>query len=82
MNPAELKAAVQDIWDRFNAHDVSDYDERIAPEFVNHNAAPGTPNGPEGQRQVEARLYQGFPNMRFEIEEVFVADAGWPFSVG
>jgi len=61
---------------------VSDYDERIAPEFVNHNAAPGTPNGPEGQRQVAARLYEGFPDMHFEIEEVFVADArvavlGW-----
>ena len=82
MNSVELKAAVQDIWDRFNAHDVSDYDERIAPEFVNHNAAPGTPNGPEGQRQVAARLYEGFPDMSFETEEVFVADArvavlGW-----
>ena len=74
MNADELRAAAKDIWERFNAHDVSDYDERFAPDFVNHNAASGTPNGPEGQRQVTARLYEAFPDLRFEVEEVFVAE--------
>ena len=74
MTADELRALAVDIWERFNAHDVSDYDERIAENFVNHNAAPGTPKGPEGQRQVAARLYEAFPDLRFEIEEVFVAE--------
>ena len=74
MTAAELKKAAEAIWEKFNAHDVSDFDERIAPDFVNHNAAPGTPEGPEGQRQVAARLYEAFPDMRFEVEEVFTAD--------
>ncbi len=74
MTADELRALAREIWERFNAHDVSDYDERIAADFVNHNAAPGTPNGPEGQRQVAARLYEAFPDLRFEIEEIFVAD--------
>jgi predicted ester cyclase len=74
MTADELSAMARDIWETFNAHDVSDYDEPIAPDFVNHNAAPGTPNGPEGQRQVAARLYEAFPDLRFEIEDTFVAD--------
>jgi steroid delta-isomerase-like uncharacterized protein len=74
MTADELRASARDIWEKFNAHDVSDYDELIAEDFVNHNAAPGTPRGPEGQRQVAARLYEAFPDLRFEIEEIFVAD--------
>jgi steroid delta-isomerase-like uncharacterized protein len=74
VNADELRAAAREIWDEFNAHDVSAYDERFAPDFVNHNAAPGTPEGPEGQRQVAARLYEAFPDLRFELEEVFLAE--------
>ena len=82
MTTVELRTAAEEFWERFNAHDVSDSDERIAPGFVNHNAAPGTPEGPEGLRQVAARLYEAFPDMRFEVEEVFttedrVAVLGW-----
>ena len=82
MTTVELRTAAEEFWERFNAHDVSDSDERIAPGFVNHNAAPGTPEGLEGLRQVAARLYEAFPDMRFEVEEVFttedrVAVLGW-----
>jgi steroid delta-isomerase-like uncharacterized protein len=73
VNAIELKSAAQDIWEKFNAHDTSDYDQRIAPAYVNRNALPETPEGPEGQRQVATRLWEAFPDMRFEVEEVFVA---------
>ena len=33
--------------------------EFFAPGFVNHNARPGTPAGPEGARQVFSRLWAG-----------------------
>jgi steroid delta-isomerase-like uncharacterized protein len=74
MTADELRAFAGEIWGKFNAHDVSDYDEQFAADFANHNALPGTPKGPEGQRQVTARLYEAFPDLRFEIEETFVAD--------
>jgi len=74
MTADELRGLAREIWEKFNAHDPSDYDEQIAADFVNHNAAPGTPDGPEGQRQVMARLYEAFPDLRFEIEEIFAAD--------
>jgi predicted ester cyclase len=82
MTGDELRALATDIWERFNAHDVSDYDERIAADFFNHNAAPGTPRGPEGQRQVVGRLFEAFPDLRFDIEATFIADGriavlGW-----
>ena len=82
MEPEDLRSRAQQIWEAFNAHDFSGFDEEISPEFVNHNAAPGTPSGPEGQRQVQERLYAAFPDMRFEIEDVFtsenrVAVLGW-----
>ena len=37
---------------------------------MNHNALPGTPPGPEGQRQVVKRLWEAFPDARFEIEHL------------
>ena len=82
MEPEELRQRAHEIWDEFNAHDFSRLDEAISPEFVNHNGAPGTPKGPEGQRQVQERLYAAFPDMRFEIEDVFtsenrIAVLGW-----
>ena len=87
MTTAELRTAAEEFWERFNAHDVSDSDKRVAPGFVNHNAAPGTPEGPEGLRQVAARLYEAFPDMRFDVEEVFTAEdrvavLGWMNGTG
>ena len=82
MTTPDLKSLTYELWAQFNAHDMSNYDQVIAPTFVNCEAAEGTPCGPEGQRQVSRRLYEAFPDMRFEIEEVFVsgnrvAALGW-----
>lgn len=58
----------------FNAHDLSNIEEVVAPDFTNANAIPGTPDGPEGMRQVNERLWSAFPDMRFDVEEVFVSE--------
>jgi steroid delta-isomerase-like uncharacterized protein len=78
----ELREMAAEQWEAFNRHDLSGADEQIAPEFHNHNAAPGTPGGPEGFRQVATRLWTAFPDMAFEVEEIFtasnrVAVLGW-----
>ena len=54
------KARAQAFWtELFNAHDLRNVRAFFAPGFVNHNARPGTPNGPGGAEQVFGRLWAG-----------------------
>jgi hypothetical protein len=56
----DLKARTQAFWaEVFNEHDLSAARGFVAPGFVNRNARPGTPAGPEGARQVFSRLWAG-----------------------
>ena len=52
----------------FNAHDLRNVRSFFAPEFVNHNARPGTPDGPEGASQVFGRLRAGCSDMHFDLQ--------------
>jgi steroid delta-isomerase-like uncharacterized protein len=74
MDRAELEDLNRHAWELFNAHDIDGMVARVADDFVNHTAAPGTPGGPEGQRQVNERLWSAFPDLSFEVEDVLVAD--------
>ena len=74
MDRAQLEELNRLAWELFNAHDTDGMVARVADDFVNHNAAPGTPRGPEGQRQVNERLWSAFPDLTFEVEDVLVAD--------
>jgi hypothetical protein len=54
------KARAQAFWaEVFNAHELGKIRGFLAPGFVNHNARPGTPDGPEGAGQVFSRLWAG-----------------------
>lgn len=67
----DLEGRVRAFWEQaFNGRDLDVIDAITSPEFVNHNALPGTPRGPEGQRQVVQRLWEAFPDARFEIEHL------------
>jgi steroid delta-isomerase-like uncharacterized protein len=67
----DIEGRVRAFWEQaFNGHDLDPIDAFTAPEFVNHNALPGTPPGPEGQRQVMERLWEAFPDAHFEIEHL------------
>ena len=72
MTPAdEIEQRVRTLWQKaFNERELDALDAVTAPEFVNHNALPGTPPGPEGHRQVVERLWTAFPDARFEIEHL------------
>jgi steroid delta-isomerase-like uncharacterized protein len=67
---ADSKERVRAFWEGFNGRDLALIDAVTAPEFVNHNALPGTPLGPEGQRQVVERLWKAFPDAHFDIEHL------------
>jgi steroid delta-isomerase-like uncharacterized protein len=67
----DLAGRVRAFWERaFNARDLDEVDAITAPDFVNRNALPGTPAGPEGHRQVLQRLWEAFPDAHFEIEHL------------
>lgn len=68
---SDIEELVRSFWERaFNGRDLNLVDGFTAPEFVNHNALPGTPPGPEGNRQVVKRLWEAFPDARFEIKHL------------
>jgi predicted ester cyclase len=74
MAPRDAADRVRAFWEEaFNGRDLSLVDDFVAPSFVNHAALPGTPPGPEGQRQLNQRLWEAFPDGRFEIEHVALA---------
>ena len=63
------KARVRAFWaELFNAHDLRNVRSFFAPEFVNHNARPGTPGGPDGAGQVFSRLWAGCSDMLFDLQ--------------
>jgi predicted ester cyclase len=67
----DIEAHVRVFWEgAFNGRDLDLIEAITAPEFMNHNALPGTPPGPEGQRQVVRRLWEAFPDAQFEIEHL------------
>ena len=68
---SDIEGRVRAFWEQaFNGRDLGVVDAITAPEFVNHNALPGTPPGPEGPRQVVERLWKAISGAHFEIEHL------------
>ena len=68
---SDIEGRVRAFWEQgFNGRDLGLIEAITAPDFFNHNALPGTPLGPEGQRQVVERLWNAFPDAHFEIEHL------------
>jgi|SRR5829696_3502415 len=78
----KLEEHIHALWNQaFNGRDLEVLDALTAPGFVNRNALPGTPPGPEGHRQVFERLWNAFPDAHFEIERI-AADGDTVICVG
>jgi predicted ester cyclase len=68
---SEIEGRIRTLWDEgFNGRELDALDAITSPEFVNHNALPGTPPGPEGHRQVVERLWKALPDAHFELEHL------------
>jgi predicted SnoaL-like aldol condensation-catalyzing enzyme len=57
-----------------SGHDMSRFDEIIAPEYVNHNAFAEP--GPDGVKKVFEGMIAGVPDLKASIEDVFVSADG------
>jgi steroid delta-isomerase-like uncharacterized protein len=66
-NKALVRRFVEALW---NAGDLTVVDDLVAPDFVNHSAAPGTRADREGFRQAAARTRALFPDFHVTVEEL------------
>ena len=68
---SDIEGRIRSLWEEaFNGRELAALDAITAPGFVNRNALPGTPPGPDGHRQVVERLWKVFPDAHFEIEHL------------
>src|SRR6266851_6172562 len=58
------------VRDVFNGERPQTADEVLAPTFVNHNAMPGTPPGPEGTKRANVAIRAAFPDWSESIEDL------------
>lgn len=71
--PRDVIDQVRRFWEEgFNGRDLSVLDATLADDYVNHAALSGTPPGRAGQAAVMRRLWDAFPDGRFEIEHLAV----------
>jgi len=56
---------------RVTGGDLDAVHELLAPDFVDHDAPPGTPPGPEAARAFAGAMIAHHPDLKVEIEDVF-----------
>ena len=72
MAAGEVKARVREYFDRLlNEKDLSVCDELLAPDYVDHDAGPDSPPGPEATREWVADFLDVYPDISICIEDLF-----------
>jgi steroid delta-isomerase-like uncharacterized protein len=62
---------VRQMFDRINSGDIDGAVAFLADDFVEHEEAPGIPPTKEGTKQLFTMLRGGFPDLRFDAEDIF-----------
>ena len=66
-----MKAIVQEYFRRlFTEKDLSVCDELLSPNYIDHDAPPGTPAGPVETKRFVAAFLLDYPDMRISIEDI------------
>jgi steroid delta-isomerase-like uncharacterized protein len=55
--------------DAFGNGQLAILDQILAPDYVDHNAPPGLPPGPDGIKILMTTFRTAFPDLRFQIED-------------
>ena len=69
-NMASVRRTFEEL---LSAGDLALAEELVTADFVNHEAPPGTPPGPEGLRRVALFLRGAFPDLRFTVDDAVAA---------
>jgi steroid delta-isomerase-like uncharacterized protein len=66
-------ATLREMYGRINAHDVGGFCDYLADDFVEHEVAPGLAPTKEGVRQFFTIYITGFPDLRFDAEDIIAS---------
>jgi len=57
-----------------NAHDIDSYLQQIDDSYIGESETlPGPVHGREGARKMLQTLFQGFPDLRYEVEQILAS---------
>jgi predicted ester cyclase len=74
MSDANKRIARRLLAELFERGNLAAADELVHPDFVNHEAPPDNPQGPEGLKETVAWLRELWGPMRAEIEDEIAED--------
>jgi steroid delta-isomerase-like uncharacterized protein len=66
-------ATLEKMYERINAHDVDGFCGHLADDFVEHEETPGLAPTKDGVRQFFTMYMAGFPDLRFEVEDILAS---------
>jgi len=65
------KALVRRVYEEIhNKGNLDAADELVSASFINHNAPPGMPPGPEGIKRVFTMFRSAFPDLNVTVEDM------------
>jgi steroid delta-isomerase-like uncharacterized protein len=67
------EAALRHFFEQISAGDIDAAAERLADDFVEHEAMPGLEPNKEGTRQLFRMMIAGFPDLRFDAEDILTS---------
>jgi predicted SnoaL-like aldol condensation-catalyzing enzyme len=67
----DIKSLARQYFQRLlNEKDLSVCEEMLSPDYIDHDAPPDAPRGPQGTREFVAGFLETYPDMHVEIEEL------------
>jgi predicted ester cyclase len=66
-NKQLVRRLIEEVW---NQRNLEQYDELLAPTFVNHGSEPQGGSELEGQKKATAMLIAAFPDLHVTIEDM------------
>jgi len=70
----DKKEIARSYFERVTAGELGAVDELLTPDFVDHDAPPGTPQGPEAAKAFAGAMISHHPDLKIEIEDLFGED--------
>jgi predicted ester cyclase len=70
----DRKEIARSYFDRVASGDLEAVDQLLTADFVDHDAPPGTPHGPDAARAFAGAMISHHPDLKIEIEDVFGED--------
>ena len=64
---------MRSAYERISAGDLPGFAELVADDFVEHEELPGIPPTKEGMLEYFRQLLAAFPDMRMDVEDLFVS---------